>query len=68
MPPSWSPKIQIDKDAFLKGTPLGESTVFYIKVKVEKYADYSQPDGLVEKYTIYEVMLCRDSGFQKVED
>lgn len=37
------------------GTPLGESTTFYIKAKVEKFADYSQPDGLVLKYTIYEV-------------
>jgi hypothetical protein len=55
MPPPSSLKILIDNDAFLKGTPLDESTVFYIKVKVEKYADYSQPDGLVEKFTIYEV-------------
>jgi len=57
MPPPWSPKIQLDKDAFLRGTPLGESTVFYIKVKVEKYADYTQLDGLVEKITIYEVQM-----------
>ena len=34
MPPPWSPKIQIDKDAFIKGTPLGESTTFYIRTKV----------------------------------
>jgi len=39
------------------GTPLGESTTFYIRVKVEKYADYSQADGLVLKYTLYEVSL-----------
>lgn len=47
MPPAWSPKIYLDKDAFIRGSPLGESTTFYIKVKMERYADYSQADGLV---------------------
>lgn len=56
MPPPWSPKIYIEKDNFLRGTPLGETTTFFIKVKVQKYADYSQPDGLVMKYTLYEVI------------
>lgn len=37
------------------GTPLGETTTFFIKVKVDKYSEYSQPDGLVLKYTLYEV-------------
>lgn len=57
MPPPWSPKIYIEKDNFLRGTPLGETTTFFIKVKIEKYADYSQPDGLVMKYTQYEVKI-----------
>ena len=57
MPPPWSPKIYIEKDNFLRGTPLGETTTFFIKVKVEKYADYSQPDGLIMKYTLYEVIF-----------
>jgi len=39
------------------GTPLGESTTFYIKAKIEKFANYSQSDGMVLKYTIYEVVL-----------
>lgn len=34
MPPPWSPKIYIEKDRFITGTPLGESTTFYIKTKV----------------------------------
>ena len=59
MPPPWSPKIYIEKDRFIAGTPLGESTTFYIKTKVEKYADYSQTDGLVLKYTLYEVTHSR---------
>lgn len=54
MPPPWSPKIWVDKEKFLKGTPLGESTGFYLKCKVEKFAAYGQPDGLILKITIYE--------------
>ena len=54
MPPPWSPKIYIDKDRYLKGTLLGEETTFFIKVKVEKYSDYTQPDGLVTKYILFE--------------
>lgn len=54
MPPPWPPKLQIDKDAFLKLSPLGETTVFYIKSRVDSYAPYSQPDGLIEKISIYE--------------
>lgn len=65
MPPPWSPKIYIEKDNFLKGTPLGETTTFFIKVKVEKYADYSQPDGLVLKYTLFEVKFYSKVGLQK---
>ncbi len=57
MPPPWSPKIYIEKDRFIMGTPLGESTTFYIKAKVEKFSDYSQADGLVLKYTLYDVLL-----------
>jgi len=35
MPPPWPPKIYVDKERFLRGTPLGECTVFYKKCKVE---------------------------------
>ena len=41
MPPPWLPKVFIDKECFLKGTPLGESTVFYKKCKIDSYAPYS---------------------------
>ncbi|KAL4445104.1 hypothetical protein ABPG74_018832 [Tetrahymena malaccensis] len=54
MPPPWPPKIYIDKEKFLMGTPLGEGTVYYNKVKVDNYAPYSQPDGLVQKITIFQ--------------
>lgn len=68
MPPPWSPKIYIEKDSFIRGTPLGESTTFYIKCKIEKYSDYSQTDGLVLKYTLYEVLFTLFLGLQKTED
>ena len=31
MPPSWSPKLYIDKEKFLNLCPNGEKTVFYKK-------------------------------------
>lgn len=70
MPPPWSPKIYIEKDRFIMGTPMGESTTFYIRVKIEKYSDYSQSDGLVLKYTLYEVQrlgyrTIRNSGSER---
>jgi hypothetical protein len=33
---------------------LGESTVFYRKAKVDSYAPYGQPDGLVNKISIFQ--------------
>jgi hypothetical protein len=53
LPPSWSPKLRIDRDAFDKLCPLGEKTIFYVKSKVDMYADYKQPDGLVLRVTYY---------------
>ena len=41
MPPPWSPKIYIDKESFLRGTPLGESTTYFKKCKVDIYGAYS---------------------------
>lgn len=54
MPPSWSPKLFVNKDKFLDLCPNGEKTVFYKKVKVDFYAECSQVDGLVKRITIYE--------------
>ena len=41
MPPSWSPKLFVNKDKFLDLCPNGEKTVFYKKVKVDFYAECS---------------------------
>lgn len=54
MPPSWSPKLFVNKDKFLDLCPNGEKTVFYKKCKVDFYAECSQVDGLVKRITIYE--------------
>ncbi|EGR28306.1 hypothetical protein IMG5_178860 [Ichthyophthirius multifiliis] len=54
MPPPWAPKIYIDKEAFMKGSPLGEGTTFFNKVRVDTFAPYCQKDGLVQKITIFE--------------
>lgn len=54
MPPAWPPKIYIDKEKFMMGSPLGEGTFYFNKVKVDSYAPYSQTDGLITKITIYQ--------------
>lgn len=41
MPPPWPPRLYIDKEQFLKGTPLGENTAFYVKSRVDTYSPYS---------------------------
>jgi hypothetical protein len=39
MPPSWSPKLFVDKEKFIELCPKGENTTFYKKCKVEFFAD-----------------------------
>jgi hypothetical protein len=53
MPPSWSPKLMINKDQFLDLCPGGEKTVFYKKCKVDIYSDDNQIDGLIKRITLY---------------
>lgn len=54
MSPAWPPKIFIDKEKFLIGTPLGEGTAYFNKVKVDTYSPYTQEDGLIQKITIFQ--------------
>ena len=54
MPPSWPPKLYIEKENFLKLSPLGENQVFYVRSRVDNYAPYSQVDGLVQRITLFE--------------
>lgn len=54
MPPSWPPKLYIDKENFLRLSPLGETQAFYMRSRVDNYAPYSQVDGLVQRITLYE--------------
>jgi hypothetical protein len=53
MPPPWPPKLDIDKESFLKLSPLGENQIFYEKSRVDSYSPYGQPDGLVQRITFY---------------
>ena len=41
MPPSWSPKLHINKERFYLCSLLGEQTAFYLKSKVDSYAKYT---------------------------
>ena len=53
LPPSWCPKLKIDREVYAKKCPMGEKTLFYERCKVEYYAEYSQYDGLVMCLTYY---------------
>lgn len=53
MPAPWPPKIILDYDAYMMGTPLGEGCTFFSKCQFENFAEYSQVDGLVKKITIF---------------
>lgn len=53
MPPSWSDRPEISREAFHKRCYQGEKTLFYHKCKVEQYAPYTQDDGLVQRITLY---------------
>lgn len=53
MPPSWSDRLEIARDAFHSRCYMGEKTVFYHKCKVEQYAPYTQDDGLIQRITLY---------------
>ena len=53
MPPPWSEKPSIPREAFHARCFQGEKTVFYHKCKVEQYAPYTQDDGLVQRITLY---------------
>ena len=54
LPPSWCPKLRIDREVYAKKCPMGEKTLFYERCKVEYYAEYSQFDGLVMCLTYYQ--------------
>jgi len=53
MPPPWSERLDISREAFHARCYQGEKTIFYHKCKVEQYAPYSQVDGLVQRITLH---------------
>eukprot|EP00927_Polykrikos_kofoidii_P043005 TRINITY_DN37060_c0_g1_i1.p1 TRINITY_DN37060_c0_g1~~TRINITY_DN37060_c0_g1_i1.p1 ORF type:complete len:868 (+),score=192.76 TRINITY_DN37060_c0_g1_i1:79-2604(+) len=53
MPPPWSDRPDIPREAFHARCYQGEKTIFYHKCKVEQYAPYTQDDGLVQRITLY---------------
>eukprot|EP00928_Gymnodinium_smaydae_P062961 TRINITY_DN4667_c0_g4_i1.p1 TRINITY_DN4667_c0_g4~~TRINITY_DN4667_c0_g4_i1.p1 ORF type:complete len:871 (-),score=206.57 TRINITY_DN4667_c0_g4_i1:166-2709(-) len=53
MPPAWSDRLDISREAFHARCFKGEKTIFYHKCKVEQHAPYTQDDGLVQRITLY---------------
>jgi len=46
MPPPWPEKLHIARGAYTNRTPLPTKTDYYKKTKVDKFAPYTQVDGL----------------------
>jgi len=54
MPPPWFPGLSIDRDKFANLYPSGVKTTIYKKTKVERFAPYNQPDGLIRRIRKYQ--------------
>jgi len=63
MPTPWSPKLTIKREGPEDMYSASQKTVYYLKSKVDVFAPYSQPDGMVHRLTIY-----RDFKRQIIEE
>jgi hypothetical protein len=59
-PPSWVSPILISQRNFETRCPKGKKTILYKRAKVEKYAEYLNPDGLVMRLTKYKNLELTD--------
>ncbi|KAA3679423.1 uncharacterized protein DEA37_0012095 [Paragonimus westermani] len=53
LPPSWTLPIRIDQEAYEFRYPKGHKTTLYRRCKVEVFAPFSAPDGVVFRLTNY---------------
>ena len=53
MPPSFSPKLNIPDDEFANLNDVQGMSTFYKKTRIDTYADYKQPDGMIYRKTVY---------------
>ncbi len=53
MPPPWPEKLHISRAAYNNRTPLATQTNYYKRTKVDKFAPYTQADGLVLRISRY---------------
>lgn len=54
MPTPWFPTLNIDRDKFANLYPRGFKLTIYKKTKVEQFAPYNQPDGLIRRIKIFQ--------------
>ncbi|XP_036363174.1 dynein regulatory complex subunit 7-like isoform X2 [Octopus sinensis] len=53
MPPSWVAPLELSLTEFQMRYPNGKRVILYKKAKLEKFADYKMPDGLVTKISVF---------------
>ena len=55
LPPSWVPKLVLDRDLYeLRYSPAGSRTTVFHKTKLEQYAPFVHPEGMLQRCTFYE--------------
>lgn len=53
MPPPWPNQLYISRYAYNNRTPMSTQTSYYKKTRVDKFAPYTQPDGLTMRIFRY---------------
>eukprot|EP01047_Picozoa_sp_COSAG01_P046288 COSAG01_NODE_4333_length_5127_cov_1906.030827_1_plen_549_part_10 len=61
VPPSWSRKIEITRDAFLQKALGGEKKRDFCRTRLEVFAEYHREDGCTSILTMYGDDACEDT-------
>jgi hypothetical protein len=54
LPPSWVDKLFVSREQYESKCPSGAKEITYKNVKVESFAEYNRPDGMVLRLTHFE--------------
>ncbi|XP_036399662.1 dynein regulatory complex subunit 7 [Megalops cyprinoides] len=65
MPPSWVKAIQISRQDMETRCPGGKKAIQYRKAKLEKFAPYTQLDGLITRLTTFTDLECKQPNAKR---
>lgn len=67
MPPPWPEKLHISRSSYNNRSPLSTQTNYYKRTKVDKFAPYTQADGLIlriYRYNDYSRLLLNEVEYR----